>query len=43
MGWQKVLIVSTVGLCCAYAGFVFQEKWIHFERVYLLYSVLFID
>ena len=35
MGWQKALIVSTVGLGCAYAGFLIQERWIHYERVYL--------
>lgn len=35
MGWQKALIVSTVGLGCAYAGFLIQERWIHYERVFL--------
>ena len=32
MGWQKALILSTVGLGCAYAGFLVQEKWIRYER-----------
>ena len=35
MSWQKIFVISTAGLCCAYAGFVLQEKWVHYERVFL--------